>query len=77
MTVTIQTAETQLPQLVEAAESGEEVILAEGEMPVAKIVALPKRRRFKIGLLKELKGTTPDFLEPMDEEELRLWEGRG
>jgi hypothetical protein len=32
---------------------------------------------FRFGGLELLKGTVPDFLEPMPEDELRLWEGRG
>jgi hypothetical protein len=42
---------------------------------VARIVPIA-RRAFKFDLLKGLlKGPIPDFLEPMDEEELALWEG--
>lgn len=34
-------------------------------------------RRFIFGLLKSLKGTAPNFLEPLSEEELSLWEAGG
>lgn len=34
-------------------------------------------RPFRFGSLKGQLGRTPDFFEPMDEEDLRLWEGRG
>lgn len=32
-------------------------------------------RPFQIGILKDQLGTGPDFFEPMDEDELALWEG--
>lgn len=75
MQVTIHAAKTNLSKLIEAAQSGEEVIIAKGKTPIAKIVPL-KTRQFKFGGLEQLKGTEPDFLEPMPEEELKLWEGR-
>ena len=69
-------AEDQLSRLIDAALAGEEAVIAEGETPVARIVPIPRRRKFKFGLLKELAGTEPDFFEPMTEEELADWEGR-
>lgn len=76
MQVTIHTAKTQLSKLIEAAAAGEDVVVAKGNTPVARIVPI-RKGQFKIGILKdELKGTVPDFLEPMDDESLDLWEGR-
>jgi prevent-host-death family protein len=74
MQVNIHAAKTNLSKLIEAALNGEEVIIAKGNKPMVKIVPIPKSR-FKAGTLKELAGTAPDFLEPMSEEELALWEG--
>jgi len=76
MQVTIHTAKTQLSKLIEAAAAGEDVVVAKGDTPVARIVPI-RKGQFKIGILKdELKGTVPDFLEAMDDESLDLWEGR-
>ena len=76
MQVTIDDAQTNLSKLIEAALSGEEVIIAKGEIPAVRLVVVPKRP-FKIGILADqLKGPGPDFFEPMAEEELALWEGR-
>lgn len=76
MQVTIHAAKTNLSKLIEAAQAGEEVIIAKGKTPVAKIVPV-RKKRFKVGLLHpSLEGTAPDFLEPMPEEDLSLWEGR-
>lgn len=47
-TVTIHEAKTHLSRLISQAEAGEEIIVARGQTPVARIVALsppPKKRR--------------------------------
>lgn len=73
---TVHAAKTQLSKLIEAALAGEDVVIARGDKPVVRLVAIPQGR-FQIGLLKDqLTGPGPDFLEPMDEAELALWEGR-
>ncbi|RFC62530.1 type II toxin-antitoxin system Phd/YefM family antitoxin [Fulvimarina endophytica] len=75
MQVTVHAAKTHLSKLIEAAHAGEEVVIAKGKLPVAKIVPIPQGR-FAIGLLKgKLTGPGPDFFEPMDESDLALWEG--
>jgi len=61
-----------LPQRY-AAAAGEDVVVARGDTPVARIVPI-RKGQFKLGILKdELKGVVPDFLEPMDGESLDLW----
>lgn len=69
-TVTIHAAKTQLSRLIEAALAGEEVVIAKGDKPVVRLVAIPQGQ-FKLGVL----GDGPDFLAPMDEDELAAWEG--
>lgn len=74
MQVTIHNAKTNLSKLIEAAKAGEDVVIAKGKTPVARIVALPQKK-FTIGLLKgKVAGSGPDFFEPMDEDELATWE---
>lgn len=76
MQVTIHTAKTQLSKLIEAAAAGEDVVVARGDTPVARIVPI-RKGQFKTGILKdELKGAVPDFFEPLDDTALDLWEGR-
>ncbi len=76
MQVTIHAAKTHLSRLIEAVLAGEEVVIAKGKTPVARIVAIPKSS-FKIGILEgKVTGEGPDFFEPMSEEDLALWEGR-
>jgi len=79
MIVKMHQAKSQLSSLIARVEAGEEVILARGDTPVAKIVPLSRSRREprKPGALKHLRGAIPDdlFLRPMTEEELAAWEG--
>jgi antitoxin (DNA-binding transcriptional repressor) of toxin-antitoxin stability system len=74
--VTIHVAKTQLSRLIEAALAGEDVVIAKGDRPVVRLVAIPQGQ-FKLGILKRnALGPSPDFLSPMDEDELAAWEGR-
>lgn len=75
MIVNIHKAKTQLSKLIEAAIAGEDVVIARGDQPVVRLVAV-EQGGFKIGILRDKKlGPGPDFLKPMCEEDLRLWEG--
>lgn len=76
MQFTVHAAKTNLSKLIDAALSGEEVVIAKGSVPVVRLVPL-EPRAFKIGILKDkLLGDGPDFLAPMGEDEVALWEGR-
>lgn len=76
MQVTIHAAKTNLSKLIELARNGEEVVIAKGNKPVARIVPIAQSR-FKLGLLKDKDlGSGPDFLEPMSENDLDHWDGK-
>lgn len=76
--VTIHLAKAQLSQLIKAALEGEDVVIARGSIPVVRLVPVVERTQtFKMGLLANQLGEVPDFLLPMDEGELELWEGGG
>jgi prevent-host-death family protein len=75
--VNVHEAKTQLSRLLLRVEAGEEVIIARGGKPIARLVpleiapALPKRQP---GRLKGLIPPIPDsFFDPMTDEELREW----
>jgi prevent-host-death family protein len=75
-TVTAHTAKTQLSKLVRRVERGEEVVIARGRTPVARLVpyqAEPPERGF--GSMKGKVWLDESFWEPLPEEELKLWEG--
>jgi antitoxin (DNA-binding transcriptional repressor) of toxin-antitoxin stability system len=74
LTATIHQAKTNLSKLLERAERGEEVLIARGDVVVAKLVpvgATPRRRRLNI-LQGKLK-IGRKFFEPLPEEELDAW----
>ena len=72
--LTIHAAKTQLSRLVERAEAGEEVIIARGSTPVARLTrlrAVRPTRRF--GAMRGRARTTRAFFEPLPTAELRRW----
>jgi prevent-host-death family protein len=74
-TVTIHQAKTNLSRLIERASRGEEIIIARGSEPVARLVPLGavKGKRHP-GSLKGRLEIGPEFFEPLSESELSDWE---
>lgn len=71
---TIHHAKTQLSQLIEEAERGEEVTILRGKTPVARIVPLkPAPKRRKLDIMKGAFAVGPEFFEPLSDEELKEW----
>jgi antitoxin (DNA-binding transcriptional repressor) of toxin-antitoxin stability system len=74
-TVTIHVAKTTLSQLVARVEAGEEIVLARGKHPIAKIVPYhpvgPKRQ---FGALRGVVSVGPEFFEPLPADELTAWD---
>ena len=70
---TVHEAKTNLSKLIERAERGEEVVIARGDKPVAKITAIEETQkpRRQPGTLKGQIHIHESFYEPMTEEELR------
>jgi antitoxin (DNA-binding transcriptional repressor) of toxin-antitoxin stability system len=75
MKVSVQAAESSLSKLIDAALSGEEVVIEQSNKPAVKLVPL-RSSTFRLGIFNGQFGEGPDFLEPMSEEDLALWEGR-
>ena len=73
--VTIHKAKTNLSKLIEKASEGDEVIIARGAKPVAKLVPIGvvKGKR-QPGALKGKFVVGPEFFEPLSEDELAAWE---
>jgi prevent-host-death family protein len=75
---TIHEAKTNLSRLIQKAERGEEVVIARGKTPVAKIVPIKKAKKKRTpGMFKGVFKVGPEFFEPLPEDELRLWSGEG
>ena len=78
-TVTIHEAKTHLSKLIARVEAGEEIVIARGKEPVARLTPVARHRLIpKPGYLRG-KVTVPEafFFDPLPEEELQLWEGVG
>ncbi len=74
-TVTIHHAKTNLSKLIERASQGEEIIIARGSKPVAKLVPIgPVKGKRQPGSMKGKLEIGPEFCEPMSEAELAEWE---
>lgn len=56
-------------------EAGEEIVLARGKIPIAKLVpyqpVAPKRQ---FGALRGIVSVGPEFFEPLPDDELAAWE---
>lgn len=78
--VTIQKAEAGLAELLDRVEAGEEIVIARGDEPVAKLVRVERMaRKHRVpGALAHLRDKVPSdlFLQPMSEDELAAWEGK-
>src|ERR1700689_37824 len=76
-TINIYEAKTQLSKLVEQAAAGEDVIIARGGKPVARLTRLqPPRRKLRFGLLKGKVKLSADFDAPLPADVLAQFEGR-
>src|ERR1700754_153937 len=74
-TVTVHAAKTNLSKLLARVEAGEEIVIARGAIPIARLTpihALPAKRQF--GAFKGVLSVGPEFFEPMTNVELAEWE---
>ena len=72
--ISIHVAKTHLSRLVARAEAGEEIIIARGRKPVAKLVSIEPKPRRIFGRLKGQVSIGPEFFEPLPAEELDAWD---
>jgi prevent-host-death family protein len=73
--VTIHQAKTHLSRLIERASQGEEVIIARGAKPVARLVPVGEiKGKRQPGSLRGKLSVGPEFFEPLPNSELVGWE---
>jgi len=66
--VTIQKAQAHLVQLIQKALAGEEIVIAKGEVPLVKLVAVRNgRSERRIGEDKGIVEIADDFNAPLDD----------
>jgi prevent-host-death family protein len=74
-TVTIHAAKTNLSQLLARVEAGEEIFLARGKEPIARLVPFrPPATKRRFGALRGIVSVGPEFFEPLRESDLARWE---
>ncbi len=74
-TVTIHQAKTNLSRLIERASEGEEIIIARGKKPVARLVPVGAvKGKRQPGSWKGKFVVGPEFFEPLPEDEISRWE---
>lgn len=73
--INVHEAKTHLSRLLDKAHAGEEIVLGKAGKPYAKLVPLSRQDR-KLGFLKGFH-LDESFFDPLPEEELAAWEGRG
>lgn len=72
--ITIHAAKTHLSRLILRVEAGEEIILARGRTPVARLVPMAPTPRRVFGALRDKVAVGPQFIEPLPPGELETWE---
>ena len=72
--VSIHLAKTHLSRLIARAEAGEEIVIARGRKPVAKLVSIGPKPKRVFGALKGKISIGPEFFEPLPQEELDTWD---
>lgn len=72
---TIHKAKTHLSRLIERAARGEEVVIARGSKPVARLVPVGEvKGKRRPGSLKGKLRVGPQFFKPLPASEVRRWE---
>lgn len=75
MQASVHEAKTNLSKLLEKVGRGERVIITRHGIPAAELVPA-HAKQVRLGSLKDVVSPPPsEFLEPLDEDELRDWEG--
>ena len=75
MLVNVHDAKSQLSKLIAAAEAGDQVVIARKGKPAVRLVPV-KPGGFQFDSLAHLVKSVPEFDEPINADELALWEGK-
>lgn len=76
--INVHAAKTHLSRLLERAHGGEEIILAKGGKPYARLMPLAEKRPLQFGLLagkiQLSDAENAELMRPLSDEELADWE---
>ena len=73
--VTIHAAKTNLSKLIRRAQAGEEIVIARGKEPVARLVPLAGAGPGRVfGAMRGRARVGDEFFEPLPGDELAAWE---
>ena len=73
--VTIHAAKTQLSRLIQEALDGEQVVIARGRTPVARLVPVSRSTPArKFGSMRGRARVSAAFFEPLPADELDAWD---
>ncbi|NYE62591.1 antitoxin (DNA-binding transcriptional repressor) of toxin-antitoxin stability system [Duganella sp. 1224] len=75
-TFDISAAQHEFLSLLEVARRGEEVMLSQNGMPVARLTAMPAHRPLKFGTMKGKIWIAEDFDAPLPDEIQAAFEGK-
>jgi len=74
-TVTVHVAKTHLSRLLAQVQAGEDIVIARGKTPVARLVPIEATRPARqFGAMRGRARVTPAFFEPLPASELDAWE---
>jgi antitoxin (DNA-binding transcriptional repressor) of toxin-antitoxin stability system len=75
--VTVHQAKTQLSKLIVKALAGEEIVIHRGDEPVVRLTPIVSRKPKRVfGAMRGTVDAPLSIFEPMNEDELSLWEGK-
>jgi len=73
--VTIHAAKTHLSRLIEEVTEGEQVVIARGREPVARLVPIKPQKKGRVfGAMRGRAQVNRRFFEPLPDEEIEAWE---
>lgn len=72
-TVKVQEAKTRLSGLLTEVEHGQEIVIARGDAPVAKLTPIHEAPKRELGFVPY--HVPSEFFDPLPDEELAAWEG--
>ena len=74
----IHEAKTHLSRYLEQVEAGETLILCRYNVPIAEVRPIKRKAKpARVFGLYDGFGVSPEFFEPLPDDELRLWNGEG